>query len=67
MGVAAAARDDRVAISDDVTGSVLTVTGDGDVSITFAGNNLNLGGSGAAGEYSAAELLAMFGIEVGMS
>ena len=65
LGVSTAARPGQVAISDDATGSVLTITGDADFSIKFAGVNLNLGGTGAAGEFDAAALLMTFGIDVG--
>ena len=60
--------DDRageVKITDDATGSVLTIEDDeAFFSITFDGLNLNLGGTEDFGEFTAAELAAL-GIDVG--
>jgi len=58
-------RADIVKITDDVTGSVLTISdGDALFSITFDSLNLNLGGTEMFGEFDAAALAAL-GIDVG--
>ena len=58
------ARADLVKITDDASGSVLTISGEGAFSITFDSVNLNLAGTETFGEFDAAQLAAL-GIDVG--